>query len=151
MLIRSLPSIGAARERLNEAIEVVSASLTTEDAEILRSAALRSLEAMRVLEDALAGQPHSERDLSQQTCPRLPKFEQQMAREFVLELNAVIAEIEHNILAPAEEQLSGDPLSRLRRLVGQVWGWIVCDLQDPIWRQYPDLAPPGPSAPTRMN
>lgn len=136
-------SVTVAIERLDRAIEAACEFVDKDEAEALRLAKGRSLEALQRLEAELAGEPHSVADLSRMGGEaQLPELSEPTARKMLQELDAIIAHVEHTVLVPAEDELSGEALGRLRRLVGQTWGWIVCDLQDPLWRQYPELAPP---------
>lgn len=136
-------SVTVAITRLNHAVETACASTSATDAEVFRLAKGRSLEALQQLEAMLAGQPHSAVDLSRMGPEgQIPELGEPAARKMLEELDEIIAHVEHTVLEPAEHELSGEALGTLRRLVGQAWGWIICDLQDPLWRQYPKLAPP---------
>jgi len=129
-------------EGLSRAIEASTAGLDPDEAEQLREASRRSATALERLQARIAGQPAPEQDLAKKTIAwRFPRLREPAARWLLNELDRIIADIEHEILVPAEKELSSEQLAELKRAIGQVWGWIVCDLQDPLWKQYPQTAP----------
>lgn len=129
-------------DRLNRAIEKSSASLNPEEAEQLREAARRSATALNSLRAKLSGQQDPSVDLADMAAvSRFPVLREPEARLLLRELDGIIADVEREVLVPAEKELSGDELTGLKRAIGEVWGWIVCDLQDPIWKQHPHAAP----------
>jgi hypothetical protein len=136
-------SVAVAIARLDHAVETACASVSEKEADALRAAKGRSVEALQRLGAVLAGKLHSVEELSRTGGDgQLPELSEAAARKLLKELDDIIAHVEHTVLEPAEQELKGEALGTLRRLVGQAWGWIVCDLQDPLWRQYPKLAPP---------
>jgi hypothetical protein len=74
--------------------------------------------------------------------PDLPDLAREQALSFLHELDNVYSRVGQELLKPLEQcQLADDELRLLRRHIGTVWAWLISSLQDPLWRQYPDLNP----------
>jgi hypothetical protein len=129
-------------DRLSRAIETSAAGLNPDEAETLRGASRRSATALSRLRARLAGQDMADVDPAH-SATEFPLLREPAARSLLNELDGIIGDVEQEILVPAEKELSSEELAKLKRAIGQVWGWIVCDLQDPIWKQFPQTAPSG--------
>lgn len=142
---RFAPLAGAVEplmQRLYWVLDCASRGLNAQETEQLRCAAQRSLLAMSRLRATLAETDSVDREMTRrQAAWSFPRLEEAKARLLLDGLNGFIREMEHTLLIPAEERLGQDELVELKRLVGQVWGWIACDLQYPIWQQHPETAP----------
>lgn len=131
-------------DRLARAIETSAAGLNAGEAEQLREAARRSATALSRLQAGLAERATADRNAPPSaTAWQFPILGEPAARSLLHELDGIIADVEREVLVPAEKELSGEELANLKRAIGQVWGWIVCDLQDPVWKQFPKMAPSG--------
>lgn len=135
-------AIDASLSRLRQAIELASSELAPRAAEQLHCSASRSISAMKRLRAKIDRDIGLDVDEAQtNACFKFPTLGEASARWMLNELDEIIREVERNVLVPAEARLSGKELDDIKRLVGQVWGWMVCDLQDPLWQQYPDATP----------
>jgi hypothetical protein len=134
-------SIAIAKRMLTDAVEAACSSLDDSEAKEFRLAMSRSQDALRSLESHLAGKTRAEESQPSHQ-GRVPHLGATTARRFLGDLDEIIAYIERSVLDPAERTLEADALTSVRQLVGQAWGWIICDLQDPLWREYPEMAPP---------
>lgn len=131
-------------DRLCRAIETSAAGLNPDEAEQLREASRRSATALSCLQASLAGQHTAEADPAHSTTEwKFPPLREPVARLLLNELDGIIVDVEREILMPAEKELNSEELAKLKRAIGQVWGWIVCDLQDPIWTQFPQTSRSG--------
>jgi hypothetical protein len=138
-------SLAAATEatlaRLNGLIQEACAGLDEVEANQLRVAARRSIRAMVDLRSSLAGSPliGMELGLSSENTD-MPLLNEETARHLLEGLRSIKRELDRNVLQPAEREMQGEQIALVRRLVGWVWGWMASDLQDPLWKRYPDLA-----------
>lgn len=69
--------------------------------------------------------------------PLLPR---DRAEALLNALSGLVSGIEHRILVPLEELLVDESaVAAVRKQVGQTWGWMFCDIQDPLLQQHPEL------------
>ena len=131
----------AARISLGAAIDETGSRMLQSSCEQLHRAAARGVESLNRLVVALEGDLSGSTDLPLgAACPPIAVED---ARILVDSITGIIADIEHFVLRPAEDAMEEDEALMIKRLVGQCWGWLVCDLQDPIWQAHPELAPNG--------
>ena len=69
-------------------------------------------------------------------------MDKERATLVVRNLDALIRSIDHEICQPLKSgSLGEEELREVARQVREVWLWIIDDLQEPLWRQYPELGP----------
>ena len=122
------------------AIGIACAELGDEDSTTLRRAAMRTANAFSQLRAFLLRDEMIVK-LQTNSTPALPSLSEDSASVLLKELDVIVVELEKGVLDPLEHALSLQDLEVLKRIIGQIWGWMVCDLQDPLWRTYPHLAP----------
>lgn len=117
-----------------------AAQLEGEQASQLLQASTRTERAIRDLK-AFLTQPTEERSEPLEGDNEAPAMRRDVAALLLRDLDALIHLTERSILQPIEGDLAEGQRREFRRRIGQLWGWIVCDLQDPLWRQYPEFSP----------
>jgi hypothetical protein len=131
-------------EQLDRLIDSASVGLPKGEAEQLVRAAARSRAATSDLGRLLAGatkraEVENSEGIDGCTAPRMDR---ERASVVVSELDALIRGIDHEIFQPLKSgPLGEEELRDVARQVGEVWRWIIDDLQEPLWRQYPELGP----------
>jgi len=138
----AIAAIAEARNRIDGLIAAASVSLTAQQADHLRRSAHRTSAAFEQLLRSMTNNHVLDGGMASTAEYEFPHMEPEVATSFVRGVDAVIADLEHNVLERMERaNLEPNDLKRLKRELGEVWGWIVCDLQHPIWLKYPELAP----------
>ncbi|HKO52560.1 MAG TPA: hypothetical protein VJV79_32860 [Polyangiaceae bacterium] len=131
-------------EELDRLIESACVGLPRSEADQLSQAAARSRAATLDLGRLLVGattraEVENADGVDGCTAPRMDK---ERATLVVRDLDALIRSIDHEIFQPLKRgPLGEDELRQVARQVGEVWRWIIDDLQEPLWRQYPELGP----------
>lgn len=131
-------------EELDRLIDSASVGLPRSEAEQLFQAAARSRAATSDLGRLLRGattRAEVENADAIHGCAA-PRMDKERATLVVRDLDALIRSIDHEIFQPLKSgPLGEEELREVARQVGEVWRWIIDDLQEPLWRQYPGLGP----------
>jgi hypothetical protein len=137
-----LEAIPPVLDQFDGLIETIAQGLPSEDAKKLREASVRSRAAIVDLTGLASRESGTRKTLGAARGRHVPPLDRNRAKALVDGLNTAIAVMDRRILKVAQEAVVPEADSRaVASQIGEVWSLIIYDLQEPLWRQYPELGP----------